>query len=205
MIHILFLQAGAVGRERTDLAVGAFDARRREEYLCDHGAAELLLPRQEFLARSSDEPDMDSVVELAAAFDASLEATARRLVACGSRPAALVILEPRLKPAELRRMTQTALPGMDAPAFDAKLRVDYSFGVGLPFIPPHKSIGSATPLGQVLDNGEVDYTGPTGLVPGDFRVSARLAPYRRDGALVQRVIALLFEAETPQRALRRHA
>jgi hypothetical protein len=47
----------------------------------------------------------------------------------------------------------------------------------------------------VLADGTADYVGETGLVPGRFRVSARLLPIRRNGVFVDRVVALLFDAE----------
>jgi hypothetical protein len=166
----------------------------------DQGAAELLLPRAAFIAACPSRPDMDHVLELAEIFEASAEATALRIVALAAIPAAMIVLEPGLKPAELtriaRRQSQRTLPGF--PPEDPiapRLRVQKSLGHRLPFIPRHKSIGDSTPLADVLADGAADYVGETGLVPGRFRVSARLLPIRRDGVLVDRVVALLFDAE----------
>ena len=142
---------------------------------------------------------MDDVLKLAGIFEASAEATALRVVAVSAIPAAMIVLEPSLKPAELtrfaRRRSQPALPGF--PPEDPiapRLRVQKSLGQ-LRFIPRHKSIGDSTPLANVLADGTADYVGETGLVPGRFRVSARLLPIRRNGVLVDRVVALLFDAE----------
>lgn len=82
-----------------------------------------------------------------------------------------------------------------------RLRVQKSLGPQLPFIPRHKSIGDSTPLAGVLADGKADYTGDTGLVPGRFRVSARLLPIRRDGTLIDRVVAILFDPEAERRHL----
>jgi len=111
----------------------------------------------------------------------------------------MVVLEPGLKPAELARIalrqSQPALPGLppDEPVAP-RLRVQKRLGHMPPYIPRYKSIGDSTPLAGVLADGAADYTGETGLVPGRFRVSARLLPVRRDGVLVNRVVALLFDA-----------
>ena len=144
---------------------------------------------------------MDDVLKLAGIFEASAEATALRVVAVSAIPAAMIVLEPSLKPAELtrfaRRRSQPALPGF--PPEDPiapRLRVQKSLGHQLRFIPRHKSIGDSTPLANVLADGTADYVGETGLVPGRFRVSARLLPIRRNGVLVDRVVALLFDAES---------
>jgi len=66
---------------------------------------------------------------------------------------------------------------------------------GLRYIPRYKSIDDSTALADVLSDGAVDYVGETGLVPGHFRVSARLLPLRRNGVLVNRVVALLFDPD----------
>jgi hypothetical protein len=50
ILHTFFPGFREERRRRTDRTVGAFDRSQLEEYLCDLGAAELLLPRQPFLA-----------------------------------------------------------------------------------------------------------------------------------------------------------
>ena len=179
---------------------------RGEEDLCDYGAAELLLPRAAFTAACPSHPDMNDVLTLAGAFQASAEATALRVVTLSSVPAAIVVLEPSLKPADLsrsvRHRSQSALPGFTSQHPAPRLRVQKSFSYQLPFLPRHKSIGESTPLASVLANGAADYTGETGIVPGRFRVSARLLPVSRDGALVDRVVALLFDPDADNWAMR---
>jgi hypothetical protein len=106
---------------------------RQEEDLCDQDAAEVLLPRLAFIAACPARPDMDDVLKLAGVFEASAEATALRVVALSAIPAAMIVLEPSLKPAELtriaRRRSQPALPGF--PPEDPiapRLRVQKSLG-----------------------------------------------------------------------------
>jgi Zn-dependent peptidase ImmA (M78 family) len=101
IIHIFFMEAG--GRLPAGSAV--LDSwSPQEEDLCDQGAAELLLPRAAFIAACPPHPDMDDVLSLARAFDASAEATALRVVTLSAIPAAVIVLEPSLKPAELTRI-----------------------------------------------------------------------------------------------------
>jgi hypothetical protein len=73
------------------------------------------------------------------------------VVALSAVPAAVIVLEPGLKPAELTRIArhwpERVLPGF--PLQDPiapRLRVRESLGHLLPFIPRHKSIGDSTPL-----------------------------------------------------------
>ena len=197
IIHTYFMEAGS-GPQAGGNAHDSWS--RQEEDLCDQGAAELLLPRAAFIAACPSHPDMDDVLRLAEAFEASAEATALRIVTLSATPAAMIVLEPSLKPAELtriaRRQSEQTLPGFRlADPITPRLRVQKSLGHQLAFIPRHKSIGDSTPLADVLADGVVDYVGETGLVPGRFRVSARLLPIRRDGILVNRVVALLFDPE----------
>jgi Zn-dependent peptidase ImmA (M78 family) len=202
IIHTFFMEAGG----RLPAGGAVLDSwSPQEEDLCDQGAAELLLPRAAFIAACPPHPDMDDVLSLAAAFDASAEATALRVVTLSAVPAAMTVLEPSLKPAELtriaRRKSQPTLPGFppEAPIVP-RLRVQKSLGHMLPYIPRYKSIGDSTPLASVLADGAADYIGETGLVPGCLRISARLLPVRRDGVLINRVVALLFDANAEQQS-----
>ncbi len=202
ILHTYFMQAGDGGTAGTP----RHSWSRGEEDLCDHGAAELILPRAAFIAVCPSHPDMGDVLTLAGAFQASAEATALRVVTLSAVPAAMIVLEPSLKPADLsrsaRRRSQPALPGFQPEGPAPRLRVQKSFSYQLPFLPRHKSIGDSTPLASVLTDGAADYTGETGIVPGRFRVSARLLPVSRDGALVDRVVALLFGPDADDWAMR---
>jgi Zn-dependent peptidase ImmA (M78 family) len=197
IIHTFFMEAGS-SLPTGGTVLGSWS--RQEEDLCDQGAAELLLPRAAFIDACPPRPDMDDVLELAEVFDASAEATALRMVALATVPAAMIVLEPSLKPADLthiaRRQSQRTLPGLPhEDPIAPRLRVQKSLGHELPFIPRYKSIDDSTPLADVLSDGTADYVGETGLVPGRLRVSARLLPIRRGGVLVNRVVALLFDAD----------
>jgi Zn-dependent peptidase ImmA (M78 family) len=197
ILHTFFPGFREERRRRTDPTVGNFDGNQLEEYLCDLGAAELLLPRQPFLTSLPARPSFDDVIELAAGFAASLEATAIRMVTLASVPMALVVLEPAWKPAEqrelARRTTQPALAGLESEPPPKKLRVRWAYGPRMATIPKHKSVDDASPLATVLETGGVDYRGRTGLTEGTLEVSARHLPYRREEGPADRVLVLLRE------------
>ena len=195
ILHTFFPGFREERRTRTDTTVGHFDRNQLEEYLCDLGAAELLLPREPFLAALPARPSFDDVIELAATFAASLEATAIRVVSVATVPMALVVLEPAWKPAEqrelARRATQPALAGLEGGPPPKKLRVRWAYGPRMTTIPKHKSVDDASPLANVLETGGVDYWGASGLTSGTFQVSARHLPYHREGEPIDRVLVLL--------------
>jgi len=112
------------------------------EYLCDVGAAEILLPAEEFesdLAVSGS--TLCAVPGLRERYQASREAIVRRMVQMSSERIAAVFLEYRLKPPETAAMRQLSFVGMHEDP-QPKLRIAYvvpseRFTV---FLPPHKSI-----------------------------------------------------------------
>jgi Zn-dependent peptidase ImmA (M78 family) len=139
ILHTYFPGFREERRRRTDTTVGAYDRNQLEEYLCDLGAAELLLPRQLFLATLPAQPYIDDVLDLAATFTASLEATALRIVNLATVPMALVVLEPAWKPAEQRELvrwaTQPALASLASKPPPKKLRVRWAYGPKMATIP----------------------------------------------------------------------
>lgn len=195
ILHTFFPGFREERRSRTDRTVGSYERSQLEEYLCDVGAAELLLPRQSFLAALPGEPQIDDVIELADLFEASLEATAIRMVNLASLPMAVVVLEPAWKPAEqrelIRRAAQPSFAGLEPEQLPKKLRVRWAYGPRMVTVPKHKSVSEATPLANVLETGSAEYQGPTGLVDGILHVSARHLPYRREGEAVDRVLVLM--------------
>jgi len=181
-------------RSRTDTTLGRYDRSRTEEYLCDLGAAELLLPRRDVLPRLRGRIDLDTVIDIAAAFDSTIEAAALRVAALSRRPTAVAVLEPGWRQSEEAEMRRRRLPraGPDQPPIPKKLRVRWSASHhGFPLIPRNKSVGDATPLAGILDRQQVDYHGETGLTPGPATVSARHLPYRRGDTWTDRVLLLL--------------
>jgi len=172
---------------RCDPATPLEDARvpdRDLEALCDVGAAELLFPRAVFgddLAGNA--ATLDLVERLAARYDASLEATARRLVSLRRDPTLLVALEPACKPS--------------APGAEPVLRVQWVHAKGeWPYIPRHKSVPEGSPLARALLGEDISETGSIGIETKPpmrrAHVSARLYPYTDDrGEQHMRVLALI--------------
>jgi Zn-dependent peptidase ImmA (M78 family) len=191
-------------RSRSDATVGQFDRNRTEEYLCDIGAAELLLPRAELRPRLPRQVDLDAVIELASLFEATIEATALRVAALSGRPAAVVVLEPGWRKSEEAHMrhhgNRLAPARPDQPPIPQKLRVKWSASHhGFPVVPRNKSVGDTTPLADILHRHHADYHGETGLTPGPVTVSARHLPYRRGDTWTHRVLLLLQQEPSQPR------
>lgn len=154
------------------------------EGLCDVAASELLFPRR-LVAADLARADfgLDAVDELADRYDGSFESAAHRFVSLWPEDTLLIILEPGFRKEEL-----------DAPEAEAKLRVRSAHANGSwPYIPKNKSALEESPLVRALQGELVDeqttLDGICAPVAG-VDVSARLVPYRRDGEMVNRVLAL---------------
>jgi hypothetical protein len=153
------------------------------ERLCDVGASELLLPRRHFgTDLASVGFGVDRIVELSDRYDASLEATAHRMVTVASDPMLFVVLELATKPRDL-------------PGAAPKLRVRTSrCNGGFPFMLRHKSVSPDSPFARALE-GEVVHEVTTldeicAKPVGDVEISARLFPYGPGGQRL-RVLALV--------------
>jgi hypothetical protein len=181
-----------VRRYRCDPSPGK-RRQERSEVLCDIAASELLLPRKRFLSDIANASfGLDVVETLSDRYDASIEATARRLVDLWPEPALMVVLEPMTKPSE-RSLTDA----------EPRLRVRYSHGSGnWPFVPAFKSANDEGPLLQALSGELVEADSRLdGLVappPRLLQLSARLFPYRdRSGVEHCRVIAVYRQPAHP--------
>lgn len=159
-------------------------AKRQLEHLCDVGASELLLPRRAFLADLHGASfGMATLFDLADAYDASVQATAHRVVGLWPEDVLLVVAEVTTKP-------------RDADGAEPRLRINYSAGRGRwPFIPRHKSIDEGEPLTRALAGELVDEPATLrGLIASEvagLEVSARRCPYTDDqGERHDRVLAL---------------
>jgi hypothetical protein len=164
-----------------------------KEALSDIAASELLLPRRFFKADLVDSPfGLAAVAELAAAYDASIQATAHRVVAFWPDPCLLVLLESKTKPIESGDI-----------GAEPKLRVVWAYGHPAgrwPYIPPHKSAEDGGVLARAFAGEQVDE--PATLsdlgreAPAKLEVSARTFSYRAaDGAVRPQVLALYRQTE----------
>lgn len=160
------------------------------ESLCDLGAAELLFPRLPFLADlSGNPPTLDLVEGLAQRYDASIAATALRVVTVRAQPTLLIALEPATKPSDPKA---AAVP---------RIQWVQASGGSWPFVPRHKSVAPDSPLARALA-GEIvdevcDLSGLSTPAITNVRVSANVYPYfDQEGTQHMRVLALV----TPHRS-----
>ena len=158
------------------------------EALCDVGAAELLFPRMWFAADlAGNKPTLGLVEQLAARYQASLEATARRLVTLHPTPALLIGLEPGCKPTQ--------------PHAEPVLRVQWVHANGSwPYVPRHKSAPESSVFTRALSGERIEeLTTLKGLTSTDTPVhaSSRLYRYTDDqGEPHMRVLALITPARS---------
>jgi hypothetical protein len=159
-------------------------AKPTVEVLCDVGASELLLPRRLVAADlRAAEFGLQTVCDLSEVYDASLQASAHRLVDLWPEDVLLVVAEVANKPSDVHDA---------APC----LRVKYSATSGdWPFVRTHKSIADDEPVGRALAGELVDEpTALRGICAGEvegLHVSARLCPYTdTQGERHDRVLAL---------------
>lgn len=167
------------------------------EQLCDLAAAELLLPRAHALGDLVAAPfGLQTVEEVAGSYEASLDATTRRLISLSPRP--LLMLDLRL----------AASKGDPHP----RLRVHSTSHTGdWPFIPHNKSVTADHLLQDALAGVAIDSPVDLAcLVAGGqsltVNLSARHYPYYdHEGTYVQRVLALAQPTSTslPRRRHRR--
>jgi hypothetical protein len=159
-------------------------AKAQLEQLCDVGASELLLPRRH-VGTDIEEAGfgMQTVFDLTDAYQASVQASAHRLVDLWPEDALLLVAELANKPA-------------DGAGAEPRLRVQYARASGAwPFVRRHKSIREEDPLSRALAGELVDERAVlSGVCAGEvdgLEVSARLCPYTdAEGARHDRVIAL---------------
>lgn len=160
--------------------------KTRDEQLCDIAAAELLLPRRFFVSDLREAgPGLAGVEALAAAYEASIEATALRSVDLVPNRAILLVFRVGHKPSEHGRENEC----------EPKLRLSWAHGQGRwPYMPKHKSADGGSPFMRAYEGEVVDEVGTLGELAGaqGGRVMISARRYGNDGrvlALVQPVPA----------------
>lgn len=171
------------------------------EGLCNLSAAELILPRRFFAPDVADMGlELESLIELAHRYDASLEATAFRLIRFWPEDALFVVLEPGLRKSE-----------HGDPLAEPKLRIRSRFASGQwPFVPTNKSVAPEGVFARAQRGEEInEMTTINDLgIAGDLliRVVARVFPYRDSAnALRHRVLALCAKGTARASTTRRLA
>ena len=189
------------GQPVDDPETGTFSQGNEEELLCDVGAAALLLPPRWLRSHAVDGgPSISTLLDVASAFESSLEAAARQLASLDCWSAAFVCWEEGHRKNEQAPTSQVILPGLEG------------FGVPMPkwrvcrayptrsfghFVPANKSIEDnslvaacceADPFTWGVENIDL------GKGPHRMYCENYYAPYRKFGAIRRRVISLLMPA-----------
>lgn len=152
--HTFFNEAHQSSRGSTDLTTGLFDIRKEEEYLCDVGAAHILLnPRWLFPMAESRSPSLDALLEIAEDCGASIEASAFQLAQAGRWPCTFVFWQPGLRKSERVTREQAAFEGWeDLVRPTPKLRASRVYGAdGTPFLPQNKSVDLDSGIYRALE------------------------------------------------------
>lgn len=192
--HTLFPDGYEMIRHRHERRT-KFDPDREVESLCDTGAAELLLPEDDFSADVNRYGfGLASIALLRERYEASREAVIRRMVQLNRGAAAAVFLEYRLKPSERAAVRQLALlPGGREP--HPKLRIAYvvvsdSFKA---FLPQHKSIPDDSCVYKAVASGGIEEGIELWEIPGlpRCRVEAMPMPSGDGIELSVRAVTLL--------------
>lgn len=188
LIHTAFPGFTRDQRYRVDEQLGdALFARNRqeEEYLCDRGAAALLLPRK-LLWPYDVRQGLRAVEKLARDAKVSLEVAGHRLVSLGGERGVFIVLEQGHKPAELRRMRR-------GEEVEERLRVRYAVAHSVrAFVPRYKSVDYHSVFERARRTGRLERE--VAALPGSIRplyiIEAKCFPRRHEGQRRQRVLAL---------------
>ncbi|MGH2853515.1 MAG: ImmA/IrrE family metallo-endopeptidase [Solirubrobacteraceae bacterium] len=170
IIHTVFPGFKREARYRTDASAEANPRNREEEYLCDLGAAALLMPRAMVAKRLTGADGLGAIQALAADAQVSLEAAGNRIVSLSETPVVFLVLSMAHKPADgpaLRR-------GEDVPE---QLRVRYATTAHLnTYVPRYKAAHDASSLCRAFEGRAIQH----GLEPlpgaepdGVFSVEAK--------------------------------
>jgi uncharacterized protein DUF955 len=147
LIHTFFEDCyEMVHQRKSELAT--FDPQQEVEHLCQVGAAEILMPEEDFaLDLAGLGLSLSAVPALCRRYEASREAVARRMLALTDQAAALVFFSRRLKPLEKKDCDY-----LNGKRPKEKMRILYSVRTpNFPvFTPPHKSVPDDSCVSSVM-------------------------------------------------------
>lgn len=171
LIHPVFPGFKKEGRYRFEApAMERHPPNREEEYLCDYGAAALLMPSELVQNEYEVSGGLADAERLASDAEVSVEAAANRLVALSDEPALLLCLATSHKPADRPALRR----GIDVPA---RLRVRYAYSRHLDlYIPRFKSADDDSVFYQAEDDWRIKAateTLPGAEQAGPFRIEAK--------------------------------
>jgi hypothetical protein len=190
-----------------DAETGTFSSSSEEEYLCDVGAAAMLLdPRTLKTLATEMGPSLETILMLADLFDASLEATVRAISNCNLWPCAFVFWEEGFRKSERASQVQPMLQGfVGFGAPEPKLRVSrvYRTSSFPHYIPPNKSVPRSSLVALSVGLDEPTF-GIEGLDLGHEEISIYCenlhVPYRTRGEYRSRVLSVLLPVMDTQRS-----
>lgn len=170
MMHTAFPNFTEEKRYRLDTSVEAKPLNQEEEYLCDLGAAALLMPASLLGAYSLVRDGLSAVKRLASEAEVSLEAAGNRLAELSAEPVAFMVFEHAHKPAD-----RPALRRGEAVPKQVRLRYAHcsELDVYLPRFKgaaPDSAIARAHHSGK-LERGLEELPGVSGA--GIFEIEAR--------------------------------
>lgn len=140
--HTFFPDYQLKPQKRIDQETGEYQSENSTEFLCDLSASELLMPSFLFYPEMNlNGFSIQALKNLSDRFQASIEATAMKMVKNNINKTAFVIWEKKYKPSQESIKKQLSLPSLEEFRPEEELRVKYGFGFeGLGFIPMDKSI-----------------------------------------------------------------
>lgn len=183
LMHPAFPGFAHEARYRLDASTDRHPENSEEEYLCDLGAAALLMPSELVADEYTVRGGLDDVERLSADAEVSIEAAANRIVGLADEPSVLLCLTRSHKPADRPALRK----GADVPK---RLRVRYAVTTHLNlYIPKFKGADDDSVFCRAADGFSVVAeiaTLPGAAHAGRFRVQAKRYGTNR----LERVIAI---------------
>jgi hypothetical protein len=183
LIHPVFPGFEVEERYRLDTSMDRYAENREEEYLCDVGAAALLMPKELVAERYTVRGGLTDVERLSDDAEVSIEAAANRVVALADEPAVMLCLAWSHKPADRIALRK----GEDVPR---ALRVRYAVTSHLNiYVPRFKGAGELSVFCEAAEGSQTvsaTQTLPGAHEAGLFRIQAK----RYGAAERERVLAL---------------
>jgi len=183
LIHPAFPNFAVERRYRLDATMDRHAENREEEYLCDLGAAALLMPAELVAEEYTVRGGLADVEELSRDAEVSIEAAANRVVTLADEPAVLLCLTLSHKPADAPALRK----GHDVPM---ALRVRYAVSKHLNlYVPKFKSCDERSVFYRAAESFDIESSidalpGVNGA--GRFRIEAK----RYGTGRLERVLAI---------------
>jgi Zn-dependent peptidase ImmA (M78 family) len=187
LVHTAFPGFTHETRYRVDEHVGRhLRLRSEEEFLCDHGAAALLMPADAVRDSFGDVVSLGTIEALADQACVSLEAAGNRQVRLTNGRDVFIVAEVMHKPADLRLIRK-------GDTVEPQLRVRYASNSGVPFLPKYKSLAEVSVMNSALyTDGTVVGTDflPGGNAQVKYDIQAKSYPWNAESGKILRVLAL---------------